>query len=305
MPAVLAMLAFFAAGTALNVGAVMLPSTRDDESVVRRGAACLLTALALTLPFLLEGPSLCRALLAQALAAETWRVLEIVRTPSRYPRRERAARIVFVPYEFTFLERTPRRFPFRDVALSTLLFGGGIAALVLASKLAPPSTPYASAGWPRWLAVMPAGYVAMEGMTWQWVAVLPLFGWRHRPYQRHPILSRTIAELWGTRWSSVIHRWLHSNVYGPLARRGAPRAGVVAAFGVSALLHAFIILPSAGVVPALWMLAFFLVHGLVMIVEAKLRVRRWPRIAGHAWVIAIFVVTVPLFMEPLLRAIGL
>jgi hypothetical protein len=93
-------------------------------------------------------------------------------------------------------------------------------------------------------------------------------------------------------------------MYQPLARRGAPRLGVVAAFGMSAALHAFIVWPAAGVVPALWMLAFFFVHGVVMIVEAKLRVRRWPSLAGRAFVVAVFVATVPLFMEPMLRAMG-
>ena len=39
------------------------------------------------------------------------------------------------------------------------------------------------------------GYIMMEGATWQWVAVLRAFGWHHRPYQRHPILSRTLARV--------------------------------------------------------------------------------------------------------------
>jgi hypothetical protein len=107
------------------------------------------------------------------------------------------------------------------------------------------------------------------------------------------------------RWSSVVHKWLRSNVYEPFSRRGAPRAGIVTAFLVSAILHAYIVWPAAGIVPALWMLAFFLAHGAGMVIEAKLRVRRWGKVFGRVFVIAFFLVTVPLFMESILRAIGL
>jgi hypothetical protein len=265
----------------------------------------LVTTSALAIPFALTGPPFFRALLAQSLIMETWRVLEIVRTPSRFARRERALRVVLIPYEFTFLERVPRRLPFRELLLSSVVLAVGAAVLFLSSRLSRPVTPYSPAGWPRWLGASVAGYIVMEGMTRQWVALLPVFGWHHRPYQRHPILSRTLAEFWGARWSSVVHRWLRSNVYEPLARRGAPRVGVVAAFGASAILHAYLVWPAAGAVPALWMLSFFLAHGFFMVAEARVGVRRWPRAAGRAFVAAVFVVTVPLFMEPLLRAIGL
>jgi hypothetical protein len=303
--AVLSMLAVFAAGTAMNVVAVMLPPKRDAGGAVARAAAVALTALPLALPFRLEGPPFFRALVAQILIVESWRVVEILRTPARYGRRERAARILLIPYEYTFLERVPRRIPARELLVSTVLLALGGGALVLASTLAAPVAPYALAGWPRWLAATVAGYLVMEGMTLQWVSLLPPFGWRHRPYQRHPILSRTLAEFWGVRWSSVVHKWLRSNVYEPCARRRAPRAGIVAAFLVSAILHGYLVWPAAGVVPALWMLSFFLAHGVGMVIEAKLAVRRWRPPLARAFVILFFVATVPLFMEPILRALGL
>jgi hypothetical protein len=296
-------LASLAAGTAIQVMAAMVPP-RSDGGLWRRFAAVALGASSLVIPFMLPAPSFLRALVAQALSVEMFRLIEIARTPARFPLRERALRIVLFPYEFTFLERIPRRWPVRDMALSTLLLVCGTAALVLSGRLGPAVPPYAAAGWPRWLGATVAAYVMMEGMTWQWTAVLPAFGLRHRKYQRHPILSRTLAEFWGVRWSSVIHRWLRSNVYEPLARRRHPRAGVVAAFAASALLHAYMVWPAAGAVPALWMLAFFLAHGFFMLIEARLRVRRWPPPAGRAFTICVFVITGPLFMEPILRSLG-
>jgi hypothetical protein len=296
-----------AAGTVLHLVAAMLPPLRAGSwrLLGARALAVALSGAALAIPFGLDGSPLARALLAQALIVEIWRLIEILRTPERFARRERALRIVLLPYEYTFLERGARRWPLGAVAASTLLFGVAAVGLFGASLLAAPATPYAPAGWPRWLGATVAGYVVMVGMTWQWVAILPAFGFRHRPYQRHPILSRTLAEFWGVRWSSVINRWLRVNVYEPLARRRLPRGGVMAAFAASALLHAYIVLPAAGLVPALWMLAFFLVHGAGMIVEAALGVRRWRPLAGRAFVALFFALTVPLFMEPILRAIGL
>jgi hypothetical protein len=308
---ILTMVPGLAAGTSLNLFAVLLPSTRDlgrgahVRATTASVSALALTTVALAVPFFLHGPLLAKSLVAQALVVETWRLLEILRTPHRFSRRERAARILLLPYEFTFLERTPRRWPLAELALSSAILGCGVAALVFCSRLSPPVTPYTPRGWPRWLGAAASGYVVMEGATGQWVAFLPAFGWRHRPYQRHPILSRTLAEFWGARWSSVVHRWLRTNVYEPLARVGAPRLGVVAAFGASALLHAYMVCPAAGIVPALWMLAFFLAHGVFMVVEARLSVRRWRPVAGRAFVVAVFVATVPMFMEPVLRAVGL
>jgi hypothetical protein len=299
--ALVTMLGAFACGTAVNVGAAMLPG----RVALGRLASVLVTMSLLVAPFVVEVPPLMRALLAQALIVETWRVLEIARTPERFGSRERALRVVLLPFEHTFLERTERRWPVRDFVLSALVGAIGIAGLALVVHFTSPVTPYAPQGWPRWLGATVAGYVIMEGVTWHFVSVLPAFGFTHRKYQRHPIVSRTLAEFWGVRWSSVVHRWLRSNIYEPLARRRAASFGIVAAFAWSAVLHAYMVLPAAGVVPALWMLSFFLAHGVMMVFESKLRVRRWRPAAGRAFVVAFFVATIPLFMEPILRAIEL
>jgi hypothetical protein len=296
-------LAFLAVGVTIQVIAAMVPP-RGEGGLARRFAAVGLGSTSLVLPFVLPAPSVLRALVAQALSIAMFRLIEIARTPARFPPRERALRIVLFPYEFTFLERIPRRWPVRDMALSTLLLVVGTVGLVLSGSLGPVVAPYDPAGWPRWLGATVAAYVMMEGMTWQWTGILPAFGFKHRKYQRHPILSRTIAEFWGVRWSTVVHRWLRSNAYEPLARRRFPRAGVVLAFTASALLHAYMVWPAAGIVPALWMLAFFLAHGFFLIVEARLGVRRWPPIGGRAFTLGVFLVTVPLFMEPILRTLG-
>ena len=59
--------------------------------------------------------------------------------------------------------------------------------------------------------------------------------------------------------------------------------------------------PAAGLMPALWMAAFFLAHGILAAVERVLGVKEWPPLLGHSFVIVCFLATLPLFSEPLMR----
>jgi hypothetical protein len=103
----------------------------------------------------------------------------------------------------------------------------------------------------------------------------------------------------------VVSYWLRRNVFDPVARVGEPRLAIFLSFVVSALLHSFMVLPAAGVIPALWIGTFFLLHGVLATVEPSLGVKRWPSVLGHAFVVAGFLATIPLFSEPLLRSLGL
>lgn len=121
--------------------------------------------------------------------------------------------------------------------------------------------------------------------------------------QRDPVLSRTVTEFWGRRWNGLVHRWLDATCFRPLARRGRPHAGVVAAFATSALLHAYIALVPLGPRGAAWMGAYFLLQGALVLAEHWLGVaaRPWAR----AWTVAVLVASSPLFTWPVLAALGI
>src|SRR4029077_9584942 len=142
---------------------------------------------------------------------------------------------------------------------------------------------YAVSGWPRWILGAAGGYLFFDGGMRALVAVLPLFGWEHAPVQRAPVRSRSLAEFWGLRWNRVVGLWLQRNIFDPVARRGAPRLGILLAFVVSALLHVYLVAPAAGLIPALWMGAFFLAHGALAAFERVLGVKDWPPALGHAF----------------------
>jgi hypothetical protein len=300
MDVALRVLTAYGSGATLNLAAGLLPSPVGDSSKSLRAVAVAASMCALAIPFFLDAPPLFRAAQAAVFGTLFCRVVEIARAPWRYARRERVARMLLV-HETRLMKPAPRSLPLGALGVGTVFLACGILVFDASAKLAPPTLPYALAGWPRWLAAGVASYLLVEGISRILIAAVRPFGWDHEAVQRWPVLSRTLAEFWGLRWNRVIGRLLRKNCFEPLARRGAPMLGVLLAFAVSALLHFYLVLPAAGFVPALWMGSFFALHGILCLVEVRLAVRRWPAVAGHAFVVAVFVVTIPLFAEPLLR----
>jgi hypothetical protein len=86
---------------------------------------------------------------------------------------------------------------------------------------------------------------------------------------RHPLLSTSLAEFWGTRWNPVICRLLQDAFYKPLRSVGLPRiACVVGCFAGSALLHAWPQYASTqSLSDAAMMFLFFFGQGCLLTVE--------------------------------------
>jgi hypothetical protein len=293
-------LAACAASLALNLCAALLPRPSRDGPLLPRVAALAIAATTLPVPFLLGGPPLVRAFVALLLGLSFCRVFEIARAPWRFERPERAVRLATI-FETRLMRRVPRSLPAKAWLLAAVFCAAGFAFLALAVRVGEPVDPYDARGWPRWILAAAGGYLLFEGLMRTAASLLPLFGWEHAPVQRAPIRSRSLAEFWGFRWNRIVGFWLQRNFFDPLARRGAPRWGILLAFAVSALLHMYLVAPVAGLVPALWMGAFFLAHGALAGVERMLGVKEWPPVWGHAFVLACFLATIPLFAEPLLR----
>ncbi len=296
----LRVLTAYGAGAAVNLAAGLLPSPVRDGSRSLRAAAVAASTCALAIPFFLDAPPVFRAVQAAVFGTLFCRVVEIARAPWCYGRRERIARMLLV-HDTRLMKPVPRSLPVGALLAGTIFLFSGILVFDASARFAPPTLPYAPAGWPRWLTAAAGSYLLIEGISGILIAALRPFGWEHEAVQRSPVLSRTLAEFWGLRWNRVIGRLLRRNCFEPLARRGAPMLGVLLAFAVSGLLHFYLVLPAAGLVPAIWMGSFFAVHGVLCLVETRLAVRRWPAVAGHAFVVAAFVATIPLFSEPLLR----
>ena len=93
-----------------------------------------------------------------------------------------------------------------------------------------------------------------------------------------PALSTSLSQFWGRRWNRLVQADLDRGFFRPFARRGGGRAGTMAAFGASGIMHAVAVLDAADLPltagPAARVMGFFLLHGVLVLGEQAVRARR-------------------------------
>jgi hypothetical protein len=210
---------------------------------------------------------------------------------------------MFSPADSRLLHHAPRSFDGRALGaaiawLATSLVGLGGACLAAQAP--------SPASWLlRWMGGLLCAYGFVEALWSGTTGLYRLAGFTTPVLHDNPVASRSVRQLWGERWSRPVNIWIHANVFKPCVRRGFPRAGLVAGFLTSAVLHAYAIFVGIGAGMALVMLAYFFVQGLLVLLERPLGVQRWSGVAAHAWVLTVMVLTSPLFVEPFLQCVGI
>jgi hypothetical protein len=265
----------------------------------RRALVWVLIAVALTLPWIADDDvPLARGVLATGAALILFHSIDLMRDRRSH---SAAQRVWFMlsPFDTRAVKRvTPVVRPSMLAALAGWAALAGVAFWLLEAATA-------RSGIERWLVRWSLGAIAFYA-TVEAVGAAMFQGYLARgleppPLHRSPFLSRTVQEFWGERWNLEVRRWLHQHVFRPVARRRGIRWGVLAAFGGSTLLHVWIMLPAGGWVSAASWGAFFLVHGVFIVVERALGVSRWRPSLARAWTLTLFALSSPLFVEPLLR----
>ncbi len=298
----MAWLIFFVMCLGNGAGALVAPYGK--RNAVRGVLAIALSLCAVAAPRVLgrDWP-IATTVFAFGTMAGCFRVLSILRYPSSTP----GARLASV----AFLVIDARHVPRCERSLRIDLFVTGAfeialaVGLFIACDLLPPVAMYS--GWPSALRTLVAGtsaYFLVEGVARVAEGLCAAHGVAIGALHAEPIQSRTVAEFWAKRWNLAIHALLNDNVFRPVAKHAGAATGVMAAFVASAVLH---FVPIWVAYDARWacaMGAFFVIHGAIVIVEAKLGVVRWPRVLGHAWTLGWFAITLPLFVEPMLRSLG-
>jgi hypothetical protein len=218
------------------------------------------------------------------------------RRPSTLSRRLAHA---FSAVDTRLLRPAPRRFDARGL-LAMLLWAGLCVGGVFVA-LAAPRVPNALF-WPvRWLGGLLMAYGLVEAL-WAFLgAFYAGLGFATPALHTLPLVSRSVQELWGRRWSQVIRQWLQVNIVRIWARHGALGIGVLLAFAASGAAHGYVVLISIGPVMALSMLGFFVLQGVLVGVERRLGVLQWRPLPAHAWVISVMLLSSPLFTEAMLR----
>jgi hypothetical protein len=238
-----------------------------------------------------------RTVAAFALMAGYFRLIAIALRPAS-PMLGRVLAVTLPVVEPRRLATAPRAF--RVDLFIAGVFEVAVAIFLFLSAKAYPHEAFAM----RTLVAGTSAYFIVDGTARLLEAITRAIGVDIGPLHDAPILARTVGEFWSRRWNRSVHAWLNEFAFRPVAKRFGVAMGVFAAFGASAVLH---FVPIAVAYDARWacaMAAFFVIHGVIVVVEAKLGVARWPRALGHVWTLGIFAITGPLFVLPLLQSLG-
>lgn len=124
-----------------------------------------------------------------------------------------------------------------------------------------------------------------------------------RPLFRNPPASSTLGEFWGKRWNLAFSEMVAVSLYRPLSRKLGAGAAVFAGFLLSGVLHEIAIsLPvNAGFgLP----MAYFALHGALVLVERTLPRLTHPPWRGRLWAALCLLAPAPiLFHLPFLRGV--
>ncbi len=283
---------------AILAGAIAGPSRG------RAVAAIALSAAAAALPWLLPTSWVFfRAAYGVAGFICIAGVLDVVRRRRTWTTTERVLRVIFF-IDLQSAKPTRRHLDVQLMIVTMIYEAIGLMGLWAVVVLAP-----AAHGLPHWALRWGGGmlfcYVAPDVARAVLIFAGRAIGLEPPEIHRMPILSTTVSEFWGTRWNRPVGAWLKFHGYEPLASRGSPMLGVVAAFALSAALHGWFTWIAVGGLLALVMLSFFVLQGLLVVFERTLGIARHTRNWGRAWTVSVMVLSSPLFVEPMLRCIGI
>jgi len=263
-------------GAAVGAGIVYVRLGAVRRTGWRRGGRSLVLAGIWVSPLATVGPGpaqLALGLLVAYLGIRAAALAQRVRG-RRLPGAGEIARELLVPSPLLAERSTPIRGPARLVARGVLAMGACVGLLVAGDVVR-------LWQWSRYaddLLVFVEVAVGAAGMHDAFVGVAALAFGRHvRGLLDRPELSASLSEFWGRRWNRQVQADLDRGFFRPLARRGAWRAGTLAAFAASGVMHAVAVMDadrwSVTLVPAAGVMFFFLLHGALILVEQALRTR--------------------------------
>jgi len=138
----------------------------------------------------------------------------------------------------------------------------GVAGLFTVPRLIPPEHPCVI-GWIGMVAIvliLHFGGFHLLSCTWRTA------GMGARPLMNRPFASTSLSEFWGRRWNTAFRDLTHQFVFQPCTSWLGPRAGIVAGFLFSGVVHDLVIsVPARGGYggPTL----FFAIQGLAVVIE--------------------------------------
>ncbi|KVI02268.1 Calponin homology domain-containing protein [Cynara cardunculus var. scolymus] len=133
------------------------------------------------------------------------------------------------------------------------------------------------------------------------------------PPSDEPYLSTSLQDFWGRRWNLMVTNSLRHTVYKPVksvlpAKDWATATAVIATFIVSGLMHELLFYYVVPVSPTWEMTSFFVLHGICLVVELKVkramaRKYEFPTVVARLLTVGFIILTsFWLFFPPLIKS---
>ena len=265
----------------------------------RIGSACLLL-LALLLPVVASIGPLPKALLACMGLLLSVKILQLDHAAAGSVMRRHPLWHALAPFD---IESARAVRPGADrIALLEMLAYGVLASIAWLGLSRP---------WPmtQGLPLVPLFlgmglvYCGMETLTVGLRFAHRLAGVEVSAMQRAPILARSIGEFWSERWNRPVSTWLNRYVFRPVTRRHGHVLAMLSTFAISAALHAWLFFVAVGWRAAAMAGSFFLLQGVLVLLEHGLCIQAWPSVARRAWTVGLLLFSSPLFVLPVLQVL--
>jgi hypothetical protein len=257
----------------------------------------LLAGMFLAVPCFVEASPFGRGLLMVCTALPLAIVAVPLMAPAKFGFHQR------MEFFFSWAGTHPvRRQPSRFDAVA--LLQSVLATLIFAAMVAVVRTVSPSGLWPvRWLVGGIMIFAFAEIVTAGHKFVTTLLGVYSSALLRSPYLSTSLGEFWNERWNPGASLLFRKFWFELLPRRYAGFA-LFTTFLISAVVHTLLFYMAT----VKWNIslmcgAFFLVQPLFIVLERKMKVRRWRVAAARVWTLAVLAVTSPLFVEPMLQIV--
>eukprot|EP01128_Nolandella_sp_AFSM9_P007445 TRINITY_DN407_c2_g1_i1.p1 TRINITY_DN407_c2_g1~~TRINITY_DN407_c2_g1_i1.p1 ORF type:complete len:344 (-),score=74.89 TRINITY_DN407_c2_g1_i1:54-1046(-) len=125
------------------------------------------------------------------------------------------------------------------------------------------------------------------------------------PMNYYIFTASSLSSFWGQHYNTITSHTYKLSLYRPLQARGVSRkVAIFAVFLESALLHVYAIYCALGSEHLLPTFTFFILHGIITLLEPKLRISSLPSAVGFLWTYGIIVSTLPLYLGPMMPSVG-
>ncbi len=296
-------LAFAALSSAILVGVFVVPLAREGWERALLTAAFAMCSLGAVTFIPTEYPII-RTVFAFVAMGSVMRLIQIVRQPRAYDTKRRIAATLMPAIDPKRSVWGPRVFRPGPLAIGVLEIIVSGALFELAGRIGP-ATPYSGLrSLERTLVGGASLYLTVDAVAHVVTSLCLLAGMHLETLHDRPILARSVGEFWGKRWNRPTSVWLQEHAFRPVTARAGARVGLMATFALSGLVHVIPIWIASSLANAVTMGSFFIVQGGAVLVDSRLRVSRARPALGRALTVLFFVGTGPLFVEPMLEALG-